>query len=296
MGVSESGPAFLILASPKSGTTWLQLMLSAHPEAHCVESRAWGGRFIAQSAEWFHMNMDRYAAFLAPLLRLPGGEQEADAAGLTAAMHGALLGWVRERTGKRLVGEKSTPYEGDSVRTVEAHHSETPGLAFVHLVRDPRDVVVSAFVHHTRAHPPADAVERARYERCVREGRVPGESIERWAGNWRDVAAGAERARGLFGRFIEVRYEDLVARPIEEMRRVLGHVGVADDEETARGCVEAASFERLSGRARGEEDRGSFFRKGEPGDWVNWLSDDEAARVMELAGDGARERYGVAAL
>jgi hypothetical protein len=70
--------------------------------------------------------------------------------------------------------------------------------------------------------------------------------------------------------YTEVRYEGLLHRPGVEIGRLLEFLGVDPAEETARRCVEAASFEKLSrGRKRGEEDPSSFFRKGVAGDWKN---------------------------
>src|SRR3954471_1521725 len=38
----EPQVSFFIFASPKSGTTWMQHLLSRHPETVCGESRAFG--------------------------------------------------------------------------------------------------------------------------------------------------------------------------------------------------------------------------------------------------------------
>ena len=49
--------------------------------------------------------------------------------------------------------------------------------------------------------------------------------------------------------------------------------------------VEAASFKRLSGgRDAGQEDRQSFFRKGQAGDWASWFSAEQTARFEAQAG------------
>jgi hypothetical protein len=91
----------------------------------------------------------------------------------------------------------------------------------------------------------------------------------------------------LFGdRYAEVRYEDLLAHPEREMARLLSFLGAASDEESAGRCVDAASFERLSrGRARGEEDPSSFFRKGVAGDWRDAFTERDRRVFEEEAGD-----------
>lgn len=51
-------------------------------------------------------------------------------------------------------------------------------------------------------------------------------------------------------------------------------------------CVEATSFEKmLGGRKPGEEDPGSFFRKGIAGDWENAFTGRDKQTLKEEAGD-----------
>jgi hypothetical protein len=91
----------------------------------------------------------------------------------------------------------------------------------------------------------------------------------------------------LFGdRYAEVRYEDLLAHPEAEMARLLRFLGAAADENSVGRCVGAASFERLSkGRARGEEDPSSFFRKGVAGDWREAFTERDRRVFQVEAGD-----------
>lgn len=278
-GAGPREPDFVVFASPKSGTTWMQMMLNAHPEAHCIESRAWGMEHRAFANGRFHVNVDKYAAFVGGLAHLGGGEED-----LARRMHGALLDWAAARSGKRVVGEKSTPYPGTSGYALGRYASARERAVFVHLVRDPRDVVVSMFVHHSWAHPAQDPEKRARIEEMVRARRVPQSAIDRALENWLDVErawAGREERRESD---LEVRYEDLVARPGAEFARVCEAVGIDSSEAVVERCVGATTFEALSGRARGEEDLRSFFRKGEAGDWVNWLTAEQSDAICAAAG------------
>lgn len=57
-------------------------------------------------------------------------------------------------------------------------------------------------------------------------------------------------------------------------------------EATVRGCVAAADFRAVTGgRARGEEDTGSHFRKGIVGDWRNHFTAETSAIFTREAGD-----------
>jgi hypothetical protein len=86
--------------------------------------------------------------------------------------------------------------------------------------------------------------------------------------------------------YCQVRYEDLLAEPVGEVMRLLEFLGADSDEEVARGCVEAASFEQLSGgRTQGEEASSSFYRKGIAGDWRNYFSEEDRRVFKEEAGE-----------
>lgn len=280
---APASPAFLLIASPKSGTTWMQLMLSAHPEAHCVELRPWGQAYHHFDADRYHVNTDHYAGFLATLMRLPDPQPQTDADELAHALHIAALEWASERTGKPRIGEKVTPYAGGSDLAIKQTLARSPLTPIVHLVRDPRDVFVSGFVHHARVHLPAEDAARNRVLRMLDEGHAPDDAIPRWIENWRDVESAVSRATERGATIHHVSYEHLVADTESTLTDVMRHIGLDDAPSTVSSCVEAASFESLSGRPRGVEDRASFFRKGEPGDWMNWLTSEQSDRILTEA-------------
>jgi hypothetical protein len=85
---------------------------------------------------------------------------------------------------------------------------------------------------------------------------------------------------------IHVRYEDLREDTTGELRRiVLGLTGERLSPEEATAIAEEFSFERQAGRRAGEEDKGSFLRKGVVGDWRNHFSDEAKATFNRCAGD-----------
>jgi hypothetical protein len=107
------------------------------------------------------------------------------------------------------------------------------------------------------------------------------------ARNWANLVGEASRdGRALLGdNYVEVRYEDLLERPVDETRRLLRFLGADDAEETAQRCVELTSFERVSKRKRGEEDSSSFFRKGVAGDWKTVFNEKDERAFKAVAGD-----------
>jgi hypothetical protein len=86
--------------------------------------------------------------------------------------------------------------------------------------------------------------------------------------------------------YAEVRYEDLLSRPEEELGRLLRLIGADASKGAVRACVEAGSFERWSkGRERGKEDSAAFLRKGVAGDWKNVFTEEDKRVFKEAAGD-----------
>lgn len=77
-----------------------------------------------------------------------------------------------------------------------------------------------------------------------------------------------------------VKYEDLLLNPLDTMTRALDSLGVVDvDRSKLNKIIARYSFENLSGREKGVENKGSFVRKGISGDWKNNFS-KEAKEVF----------------
>ncbi len=110
------------------------------------------------------------------------------------------------------------------------------------------------------------------------------EAAQTWALR---VGRAVEDGPTLFGEaYTEVRYEDLLSSPEEEVGRLLGFLGVDTESTLVERCVRSASFERLSrGRERGQEDPSSFYRKGVAGDWKNLFNERDKEVYKEEAGE-----------
>lgn len=174
------------------------------------------------------------------------------------------------------------PPPGYTVTKVHAGPSENnrailerAGRPYVVLVRDLRDIAVS-WAHFVAIRP-----ENAFYTE-VKDLDLSGR-IDHFIDNILPIFAAWERgwrahlhpALGLL-----VSYEDLLADTASVMRTVFAHYGVPrSDSELAR-IIEAHSFERTTGRARGDQNAKDFNRKGVAGDWRNYLTDEQAARIM----------------
>lgn len=268
---------FFVGGAVKSGTTWLQALLDAHPQVSC-------------SGENHFVNS------LAPTLKSALEEHNRrllDPRGNTARQLGkepvpfgvdefryvsvsAVLAMLLKQAGDKpvlAVGDKTT-------LNVTAFGRLTASIArskCIHIARDPRDGAVSGWHHITRLFPD--------------ESKTAFPAMFDYAKHYADVWA-VQVGRGIeFGaqspeRCLEIRYEDLSDRPAPILAAVFRFLGVADDATLVQRCIDAASFERLSGgRARGQENPGSFFRKGVVGDWKSRLDPASREYIVATCGD-----------
>ena len=246
---------FFVSGAQKSGTTWMQRLLDAHPQVVCSGE----GHFVEE--------------LLGPLLKLREGyntKQQLVAERVyegkpyypplsrqeTYQLARALIGRrmsVRAGPDTRAVGDKTPRY---------AYHLKEldqlfPGARFVNMLRHPYDVTVSRLHHGLRAGV-AEALQQGhgQHRRLVRN------AAEAWQGAQQRVAAfRARRPEAV----LQVRYEDLLSSPEAKAAEAFRFLGVDDAPALAAAAVAASSFEALSGRRPGEEDALSFFRKGVAG-------------------------------
>ncbi len=152
-----------------------------------------------------------------------------------------------------------------------------PEAKFIHVIRDGRDVCVSGWFHNLR-----DKGEAFRQKFPEMNSYIQYTVTNHWLPY-------IERARA-FGeaqpdRYLELQYESLHAQPEVEIPRLLHFLEVDVDDAAIAACAQAGSFQALAdGRTQGEEDRGSFFRKGVIGDWKNHFDDSNIATFMQHGG------------
>ena len=274
---------YAVFASPKSGTTWVQRLLSAHPQVHCAESRAFGRYFDPHNPTAIHLSIEQLVHTMRAYYHPPAGiDPDLFYDDMLFRMVDAVGRTAISTSGKPIYGEKITPFRGTAGAVVDRLHAYNPDLRFVHLVRDPRDVIVSGFVHQANIRMNSGHPQVAHYRDCLKRQVVDDDILDAALDIWLDCASAASTGLSRFEHALLIRYEDLLADPQTHSARLLNFIG-ADGAETDR-CVERASFRALSGgREEGEEDRASFFRKGIAGDWVNWLSAEQTARIVDQA-------------
>jgi hypothetical protein len=211
--LTPGGPPLLTLGVRRSGTTLLRVMLDRHSQLAVPDE----SYFVPQLADRHLRRIDAdefvddlrrlntLAEWDVPLdevrSRLHDGMSVGEAIGTVYAVYAA------ER-GKPRWGDK-TPMYMQNLRLLQRLF---PGARFVHLIRDGRDAALSflamprGIVTETWMHP-----------------RTPAE----FACQWRtEVAAARRLGRRVGARYLEVRYEELVADPERALRRICAFAGL----------------------------------------------------------------------
>ncbi len=305
-------PVFFIVGHQKSGTTWLMKMLDAHPEILCQgEGRPFGKNFRQERKKGQRGGYPPVSLYAA----ISGSEDlrswiersvwtkrdrtDEHLDNLTRLAIEYFLTQKLLKTDKRLVGDKTVLLGPNMVKEIGVVF---PDAKVIHIIRDGRDVAVSTMHHiwnqaedqggNTQITPEQKA-RREAYREDPRALIESGGGIfpDGWLGNyaraWKN-RVGKTVATGpavLGENYTEVKYEDLLQRPAEEVGRLLRFLGADASERNVRRCVGEAAFEKLSeGRKPGEE-APSFFRKGIAGDWKNVFTEENRRDFKAAAGD-----------
>jgi Sulfotransferase family len=209
-----SAPPLLVLGVRRSGTTLLRVILDRHSELAVPDE----SYFVPQLADRHGARIDA-ERFLDDLRRLPtlrewGVSVDAvrrrlrDRMGLGEAV-AAVYEAYAERWGKSRWGDKTPMY----MQHLPLLERLFPAARFVHLVRDGRDAAISflamprGIVTESWGHPRTAAGFACQWKSEVRAARALG------------ARAG--------GRYLEVRYEELVADTAAVVERICAFAGLA---------------------------------------------------------------------
>jgi hypothetical protein len=162
----------------------------------------------------------------------------------------------------------------------------------VHLFRDPRDMVVSAYFSHRNSHP--IDVDGVRWTELIRH-RINLLKMDKDAGMAAEVEFSGYFLDHMMSwdlgapNVLPVRMEDLVTDSAGQWQRILEHWQVLDQlpDGYLDELLRTHSFEQMAGGTRkiGQEDEKSHYRKGVAGDWRNHLTDDHLELFRKLYGD-----------
>jgi hypothetical protein len=265
--MAGAGPPLLVLGVRRSGTTLLRVMLDRSSQLAIPDE----SYFVPQLAARHRGPIDA-ASFVDDLRRIPTlvewgvdparvGERLQDRMAPGDAIAAVFETYAADR-GKERWGDKTPMYMQYLPLLVELF----PPAQFVHIVRDGRDVARSflampeGIVTKTWAHP---------------------RSVPDFACEWRTEVEAARRLGARVGpkRYLEVRYEALVAEPERELRAICGFAALPFEPELLRHSEDAAASSRPHQQ--------SLRRPLTPGirDWRKELSPADAAAFEDVAGE-----------
>lgn len=245
--------------APRSGTTLLRRLLDRHPDV-CAGAET---KLFVPAA----FNLD----WLAEAYGIPSDELVAmrDGAPSQGAFIDAFAARVRHDAGKRRWAEK-TPM---NIRNLDWIMPRWPNASVVHIIRDGRDVICSM-----RQHPDWRWVDGA-WQKVL----VP-RSIESYARRWL-----ADTATGMAWRddprYVEVRYEDLVADPAGALRGISDSIGLRVDADWMAAVARPAD----SGATEARPDYEGAVSSVSVGRWRLDLSAAEQDVVERLCRTRLRE-------
>jgi len=260
-----------LVSYPKSGNTWLRVMLSSVLSRGApidINSTALKGD-IATFAE-----LDEFLCIEASELTRD------EIAASRPALHASLAANLREDLILRKVHDRfwHTP-SGEAVFV--------PALSrgAVYLIRDPRDVALS-YAHHRGLDVDRLIDLMADASMILSDVTIRGrEQLPQPLGSWSGHALSWLDQREI--PVLMIRYEDMLADPLTYLGRAAAHLGLATTPAALAAAIEAASFDRLRTqeqthgfRERQKEATSHFFREGRAGTWRDRLSPAQIDRIV----------------
>ncbi len=243
-------PIFFVVGFAKSGTYWLTRILDSHPEILCKGE----GIFFGRGAELGNRrglltptslygalaDSEHLRAWVERSIWTRGDDVDRHLTKLTRMAIKYFLGEKLTASGKRIVGDKTPFVTEECLREIKLI---IPEAKVIHIIRDGRDIAVSA-THHLWNHAidagghlnlkPEELAKRDAYRRDPEGFVASGESIfdeemlrKGFAESWSNMTTRAvDDGPAILGdNYIEVRYEDLLIQSIREVVRLLKFLG-----------------------------------------------------------------------
>jgi len=265
---------FFVVGAQKSGTTWLQKSLNSIEGIHCLGEGHFIDKLLMPMTQTRYdynqmMQVVQQRVYDGEGFYEPVPDQE---------FFGLMRTWILQIMVRNAgVPKESILALGDKT-PANSFHIPTlkrlfPRCRFVHILRDGRDVAVSAFRHRERIlneSPQSGATE------LDLQKEAP-QLLARWAGSYRAV----KKAEKMGIPVHTVRYEDMLNGGIASLRSCVDHLlpdnSIGDDQLEA--AVDANNFQTLSGGLNpGEIDNNSVVRRGQAGSWRDELGLEAADR------------------
>ena len=288
-----------IIASPRSGTTWISKMLNAHLEVNCVERRLFGNYadFVldeGNNTPRHRVTLDKYVNSLMLHHGMPQSNTD-------DVMQSLIVGITKEErriSKKKIIVDKITPYLSTSQHVINQINKFFPKSKIIYLVRDGRDVLTSGVFHWFNKKPLN--VELTDFEIKRRNAFINSETlklerffqdkeIEQWATEWIEPLQTIKKAKNTHKVKI-VSYESLLNNTKGVLTDCLLFLAASTKPTIIDNCIETGSFKTMSnGRVSGQAKADAHIRKGVSGDWKNYFTYKDGQLFNEIAGEALVE-------
>jgi hypothetical protein len=266
----KSKQYIFIIGSERSGTTWVQMMIGAHP-------------LVCTTVE-----LTLFSKYTAPWIK--AWKEETDNIRKDRWHQGLPFLWNEDEFYRFLKAFLRKVYDRVHALNPQATHilDKCPGYSeyvedintllpnsrFIHVIRDGRDVAVSMVAARKQ----------------IGFGTA---TIHDSAAKWRDHVRAAQKAREYHDRYMEVRYEDLFTAGADTLKSVFDFCGLPATVERVRGIVNSHQFKQMKAERKSADKRvrvnQAHYRKGKVGSWREELGPFQRYIFNEIAGDLLRE-------
>ena len=264
---------FFIVGAQKSGTTWLQKSLNSLDGIHCLGEGHFVDKLLMPVAQTRHeynqfMGVVQQRVYEGQGFYGPIQDQE-----FLRMMQAWILN-IMLRNAK--ASQDSILAIGDKTPANSFHipvfKQLFPRSRFIHILRDGRDVAVSAFRHRERIQQ-----ETSQGQANLDINAEAPQLLSKWAGFTRAVRKAETAGIPVH----TVRYEAMLDDGVASLRGCVDHLlpenSIGDDQLQA--AVAANSFQALSGgREPGDINANSNLRRGQAGSWRDELAADVTER------------------
>lgn len=249
--ILSEGRVFFAFGIPKSGTTFLQMILNRHPEVSCPSEHQFdflikNVAVLLTAYNKVLVEVDRRTARQGPTLLT-----DDDVTVVLRHTILAIMNSAGQKKGARLIGANDNAI----IRRLPLYGEIFPTAKLICVVRDPRDTILSQWHHNLRVEP--DFRKRAKdldYWTDLQS--------KLWQSQMAEVCRLNERAP--FQKLLLItRYEDLAAGDLNSFREVFAHLGASTDLDLMAKIIEETSFSRVKRKSH----QNAFFRRGTPGAW-----------------------------
>lgn len=289
-----------IIGASRSGTSWLQMMLGAHP-------------LVCTTNE-----LTLYDIYTAPWIKAWKGETaNIERRGVPRGLpflwtEDEFYGFLREFLNRVYERVLATKPQATHILDKNPRYSEhveeinklLPHARFIHMIRDGRDVAVSLKAARQQMGWFGDDWLTFTSIDALWSDPARRRDFVTWRGDfvsydpltiadvfalWEKLVRAAQKARQYHGRYLEVKYEDLSTAPVDTLKSVFDFCGLSASVEDVAEIVHAHQFEKIKASrvmpARNVTAPEGHYRKGKVGNWREELDPKQKYLFDEIAGD-----------